>query len=178
MKKILSVVSLVVLVGVQTFAHPGSHDVTCRSISAAGVKPIEFTLTRSNGVGWAPPSWTVVMDKKKYKFEPSDEMKLYGETVRDVALGVIYITADNINDGKGDQSSLALMAVPSSVRQNGRIPTWSFKHEKDPCYDSNGSATFQAIFSGMLQPAGAQTSTEIAPVMMACKLQYDSGMAC
>ena len=177
-KKLLWVVSFISLVAVQTLAHPGGHTLSCKSVKTANSKAIEFSLLRSNGTGWFAPGWTVAIDKKKYEFKPTDENKDFGETIRDVPLGVIYVTADNIGDGESNQGSFSLMAIPSSIKMNGRAPKWNFKNEKDPCYDSNGKATFTGIFRGMLQPADSKQSKELGPVLMSCKLEYDSGMAC
>lgn len=175
-KKLIWVITLIILVTVQSFAHPGGHSVSCKSIPAKGSKSIEFSLARANGLGWGPPSWTVVVDKKKYEFEPKDEMKGYGDTIRDVPLGVIYITADNNGDGEKNQGSFSLMGIPSSVKMNGLPPKWSFKNEKDECYDSNGKATFNGIFRGFLKQG--EKDLDLGTVMMSCKLEYNSGMAC
>lgn len=175
-KKLFWVIALVSLVTVQSFAHPGSHSLSCKSVPAKGSKSIEFSLGRSNGIGWGPPSWTVVIDKKKYEFEPKDEMKSYGDTVRDVPLGVIYITADNTGDGEVNQGSFSLMGIPSSVKMNGLPPKWNFKNEKDTCYDTNGKATFNGIFRGFLKQG--EKDLELGPTLMSCKLEYNSGMAC
>jgi hypothetical protein len=178
-KKLLWIVSLISLVAVQALAHPGSHTLSCRSVKTANSKSIEFSLRRSNGPGWFAPGWTVMIDKKKYNFEPTDENKDFGETIRDVPLGVIYITADNMGDGESNQGSFSLMAIPGSLRMNGQPPKWNFKNEKDQCYDSNGKATFSGIFRGTLvQGAGKQLDLDLGPVLMSCKLEYDSGMAC
>ena len=176
MKKLLWAISLISLVVVQVFAHPGRHTLSCKSIPAKGSKAIDFSLTRSNGIGWFAPSWTVIIDKKKYEFAPKDEMKEYGESIRDVPLGVIYITADNVEDGEANQGRFSLMAIPGSVKMNGATPKWSLKNEKDPCYDTNGKTTFNGIFRGTLLQG--EKSLDLEPVLMACKLEYDSGMAC
>ena len=69
------------------------------------------------------------------------------------------------------------MAIPSSVMMNGKAPRWNFKNEKDECYDTNGKATFNGIFRGFLQQ-GEGKQLELGPVLMSCKLEYNSGMAC
>ncbi len=176
MKKLLWVVALISLAAFQVFAHPGRHTLSCKTAKTAKSKSIEFSLTRSNGIGWFAPSWTVIIDKKKYEFAPKDEMKEYGESIRDVPLGVIYITADNVEDGEANQGRFSLMAIPGSVKMNGLPPKWSLKNEKDPCYDTNGKATFNGIFRGTLLQG--EKSLDLEPVLMACKLEYDSGMAC
>ena len=174
-KKLFLIITLIILVSVQTFAHPGSHTLSCKSVNS-GSKSIGFSLTRANGPGWSAPIFTVVIDKKKYSFEPPDE-KDYGETVRDVPLGVIYITADNMGDGESNQGSFSLMAIPSSVKIKGQSPKWNLKDEKDSCYDANGKATFRGIFRGSLQQ-GSGKQIDLGPILMSCGLEYDSGMAC
>ncbi len=176
MKKFLWVVALISLVSVPIFAHPGGHNVDCKSIPAKGSKSIEFHLGRANGLGWTPPSWTLVIDKKKYEFKPEDEMKGYGETVRDVALGLIYITADNIEDGEANQGSFSLMAIPNSVKIKGLPPKWSLKNEKDDCHNLDSEATFNGIFRGLLKKG--EKDLNLDPVMMSCKWVSDAGMAC
>lgn len=179
MKNFLGVLSLISLVAVQTLAHPGRHSLSCQSVKTANSKSISFSLERSNGTGWFAPGWTVVVDKKKYEFNPTDENKDYGETIRDVPLGVVYISADNINDGETNQGSFSLMAIPNTLKMNGLIPKWNLRNEKDPCYDSNGKATFNGIFRGTLvQGEGKQLELDLGPVLMSCRLEYDSGMAC
>ena len=176
MKKLLWVVALISLAAFQVFAHPGRHTLSCKSIPAKGSKAIDFSLTRSNGIGWFAPSWTVIIDKKKYEFAPKDEMKEYGESIRDVPLGVIYITADNVEDGEANQGRFSLMAIPGSVKMNGLPPKWSLKNEKDDCHNLNSEATFNGIFRGFLKQG--EKDLNLDPVMMSCKWVSDAGMAC
>jgi hypothetical protein len=180
---------LVIFVQASAFAHPGVHELSCESApgnDAHSVQTIQFSLRRSNGVGWFAPSFNVTVDSSTYDFDPPDEMKNYGLTTRDGRTGKIEITGDNIGDGELNQGSFSVKAISGTVKvldSDGNPIPWPYTTKKnDGCFDRNGKATFQATFKGTFSTRNDAKSKAIdihlIPARMNCELSYKSGMAC
>jgi hypothetical protein len=168
-------------VSISAFAHPGGHTLICQSAPNSGSsQQIRLELTRSNSAGWYAPKATLDVNQQKFTLDTPDETKNYGETYHNSPLGVITVTIDNFSEDVGHNfGRFSVVAIPQSVQAfdtEGKPVNWSLKDEKDDCFDSSGSATFQGIFHGILRSneKGIDLDTQI----LDCTLKYDSGMAC
>lgn len=168
------------------FAHPGGHGLICKSAAKSGSKQqLTFTLSRSNGTGWAPASFSVTVNGQKTEINTTDEMKSYGETFHNSPLGVIVISANNMEGTMPNEVWATITAVPSTVKafdSEGKPVKWTFKKEQDECSDANGSAKFKGIIHGTLRTNANQpekaTDINLETQIMDCELTYNSGMAC
>ena len=182
MKKLVAILTLA-LGSAPAFAHPGGHSLTCKTGKNSGSKQVvEFTLNRSNGTGWFPPSYSITINGKKSVITTEDEMKTFGETFHNSPLGVITVTATNLEEkDPAVRAYFSVLAIPSTVKSynsEGKIQTWSFQAEKDDCNDASGKATFRGIFKGFMSTKGSDSSAEVDTQILDCELDYNSGMAC
>ena len=180
MKNLIATLVLT-LTSTVALAHPGGHKLMCKSTAQSGGKQVtEFTLTRSNGINWYAPKFSLKIDGKQFDFASEDESSNYGETFHNTPMGVITVTANNFKEATSvNYGSFSVVAIPNTVKAydpNGQPVKWNFNDEKDECYDTNGKAKFKAIFKGSLR-----TDRKDIPVdteYMDCELEYNSGMAC
>lgn len=161
-------------------AHPGGHRLTCKSAKNSGSEQkVEFSLARSNGVGWHAPKIEVSVDNKKLELSTPDDMSNYGTTFHNSPLQVITVTAEVEYDGISNTGGLSLVAIPKSVKafddQNSPVQ-WTFEAEKDECNDTNGKATFQGILNGYLYEG--KEHIKVDTQILDCELAYSSGMTC
>ncbi len=176
----------IVLSTSNAFAHPGSHGLSCKSAAQSGSnQQLVFTLSRSNGTGWAAPSFSVTVNGQKTDIETTDEMQTYGETFHNSPLGVIRVSANNMNGTQPNEIWATVTAIPSTVKafdSEGKPVKWTFEKEKDDCSDSNGKAKFKGIIHGTLRTnansAEKATDINLDTQIMDCELTYNSGMAC
>jgi hypothetical protein len=184
---ITKITALIFLIATSTaFAHPGGHSLTCKSAVKSGSKQrLEFTLSRSNGTGWYAPSFSVTVNGQKTEIETADETRSYGETFHNSPLGVITVSANNMNGTDLNEIWAHITAIPSTVKafdSAGKTVKWSFKKEQDECSDANGSAKFKGIIHGYLRTKANQpektTDINLETQIMDCELTYNSGMAC
>jgi hypothetical protein len=180
MKRILATVALL-LVPVTAHAHPGGHTLVCTSKKGAK-QSVKVELSRMNGIGWAGPAFSITVDGAEHDFSTEDEMLSFGETVHDAPLGIVHVTADNSEDKTATTwGHFTVTAIPRTVKaydSDGKRRKWSLADERaDPsCYDSNGKATFRALFVGGLGDSSG--STDLDAQILDCELAYDSGMSC
>lgn len=184
MKLLLSLTALI-LFSSAALAHPGSSILVCKSATNSGAsQKIELLLKRMNGVGWAPPIIELKINNQKYVFSTPSEESNYGNTFHNSPLHVITATADvpfSDNPKEVDVSGqLSVIAMPETVKAydfENKPVSWSLEAEKDECYDTNGSATFQGVIKGYLSPN--QTDyINVETQVLDCELSYNSGMAC
>lgn len=166
-------------------AHPGSNRLVCKSsVNSGSAQKVELSIKRSNGKGWFAPEIEISLDQKSYLLTTPDEMNNYGTTYHNTPLKVISVTAEvpsdeeNVNSGE-----FRVTAIPDSVKGydiENRPVVWSLEAEKDECYDTNGSAKFQAILNGYLfiQSDGEDAVKRIDTQILDCELTYNSGMSC
>jgi hypothetical protein len=152
-------------------ANPGSYTVNCQAKTPHAIK---FSITRMNDINWQAPKFSLNMDKKQFKLSSPDASKTYGETVKDIPLRLIYLTATNMSYPKNNYT-LVLKGIPNSVKSNSKVK-WSLQQQKNPCYDKNGNASFKSILSGQVTNNGK--TTKISPTLLQCTIEYDSGMSC
>lgn len=181
MKKLL--LSLVFIIASNAHAHPGGHELQCKSaLNSGSNQKLIFTLNRSNGLGWYPPAFSLTVNNKKYEFITDDEMKNFGKTFHNSPLGVIYITAENNEDEEAStKANLSITAIPETVKAfdyKGNPVKWNFSEEKSEstCYDSNGKATFKGVFHGYMH--SDDSNIPVDTQIMDCELTYNSGMTC
>lgn len=168
------------------FAHSGSHSLICKSAARSGSnQKLVFTLSRANGTGLVAPSFSVTLNGQKTEIETTDEMQSYGQTFHNSPLGVITVSADNMNGTQPHEIWATVTAIPSTVKafdSNGKPVKWTFEKEKDSCSDSNGKAKFKGILHGTLRTSAnvpeKAKDIELDTQIMDCELIYDSGMAC
>jgi len=184
MKRLLTL-SIFTLLSSAAFAHPGSSTLVCKSAkNSEATQKLELLLKRMNAVGWAPPTIELKINNQKYVFStPSDESN-YGNTFHNSPLHVITATADVpfIESPKDVDVSgqLSVVARPETVKAydfENKPVIWSLEAEKEECYDTNGSATFQAIIKGYLIPNQSEL-IDVETQILDCEILYNSGMAC
>jgi hypothetical protein len=162
------------------FAHPGGHKLVCKSAKNSGSKQkIELSLSRSNGLGWYPPTIELNVENKKFQLTTPDEMNYYGSTSHNSPLKVIIVAAEVPFEEKTNTGYFSVVAMPDSVKAfdiENKPVKWSLKAEKEDCNDSNGRATFQGIIHGYLNADGSEINIDTQ--IMDCELTYNSGMAC
>lgn len=166
-------------------AHPGGHSLKCKSAKDSGSRQkVEFILARANGGGWSPPEYSLRLDGRLLEFKTEDETKTFGRTIHESPLGVIHVTAENLDEENAPFSSaLSLVAIPKTVRAfdtAGKPVAWKFEEAKNECYDANGKAKFKAMIRGWLRENSQPESKGIPfdSQILDCELEYSSGMAC
>ena len=168
------------LISTAAFAHPGGHQLTCKSAKNSGSKQaIEFLLKRSNGSGWFAPTVEVTTNGKKMLLATPDENNNYGTTFHNSPLKVITVTVEVPYEKNINYGILSVVAIPQTVKafDNQNKPMkWSLESEKDECNDSNGRATFQAIIHGSVR--NNDSAVDVDTQVLDCELTYNSGMAC
>lgn len=163
------------------FAYSGGNSLSCKSQHTRNA----FSLVRSNSPGWTAPSFSLTIRGKTYTIATQDDSKSWGETIHNAPMGLIYVTANNLEEkGAENRISITVQAIPRTVKaydHNGRQIKWSLKDEQSEsgCYDSNGKATFKALIGGsyLLEDEGGSLKS-VEPILMDCVLTYNSGMAC
>lgn len=153
-------------------ANPGNYTVVCHAKTAE--QHIDFSIQRMNDVNWQPPKFFLKINKKTFNLPSPDSSQNYGQTIKDIPLGLIYITATHLLSQKNNYN-LELKGIPDSVKSSPKTK-WSLKQEKNQCYDKNGHASFQAILSGSIVECGK--TTELQPTLLQCTIDYNSGMSC
>jgi hypothetical protein len=178
MKTILLIAAMT-LSSVSAYAHPGGHQLTCTSRKGAK-QVVKLELTRMNGTGWAPPSFTITVDGTAHTFTTNDDRMSFGSTTHDAPLGVVLVTADNREDTTAAaHGGFSVTAIPRTVQAfdtDGKHMTWSIDDENDSCHDTNGKAVFRAVSRGWLEDGAGRTALDAQ--VLDCVLEYDSGMAC
>ena len=160
-------------------AHPGSHTLICKgNKTQTAAQDVTFSMKRVNAIGWGAPAFSLQVAGKEIKLDSPDENKFYGDYINDAPIGLIYITAANSAYEKNNYH-VSIKAIPNTVKAvdtNGKAIKWNIKDERDTCYNSNGKATFQGIFSSDVTTNGQSSSVQ--PMLVQCTLDYSSGMAC
>lgn len=180
MKILIPVILLAALSGT-AHAHPGGHLLVCKSAIDSGSKEaVEISLRRSNGTGWFAPQIDIKIDAKQFRLTTPKENSNYGVTFHNSPLHVITIDAEvPFMSNKKNSGYFSVIAMPNTVKAfdyNNNPVEWSLEAEKEECNDTNGRATFKAIFHGYFHNFSEEVRPEIQ--VLDCELTYDSGMSC
>lgn len=180
MKLLLSIFALALMT--QTaFAHPGSHSFVCKSASNSGSNQmLEVLIKRMNGVGWINPTIEMKLNDQLHTFTTPSEMSNYGETFHNSPLGVITSSVEVPFEPETVNGHFRIVAFPKTVKAfdpEGNPVEWKFEDEQDECYDTNGSAKFQAIINGYINYEKSDF-IKIETQVLDCELNYNSGMSC
>jgi hypothetical protein len=183
MKLLLSIFALA-LMSQTAFAHPGSHSFVCKSVNNSGLnQKLEVHIKRMNGVGWIHPTIEMTLNDQLHTFTtPSDESN-YGETFHNSPLGVITSSVEVPYEEATVNGHFRIVAMPKTVKAfdyEGNPVEWKLEDEQGEegeCYDSNGSAKFQAIINGYFNFQKSEF-IKIETQILDCELTYNSGMSC
>lgn len=163
------------------FAHPGGHKLVCQSAKNSGSKDkVAISLYRSNGKGFFAPIIKVSINQKEILLHTPDDLDNYGTSFYNSPLGSITVSAEVPFEEKTNNGHFKIVAIPKTVKAfdpEGKPVKWSFKAQKEDCYDTNGSATFKAIIDGYIYFEGTD-GKQIETQILDCELTYNSGMTC
>jgi hypothetical protein len=178
--KLLIALSVFATLSTSAFAHPGTNRLVCKSAANSGsTQNVEVHVTRFNSTGWSNPTIELTLGNNKFELTTPDEMDNYGETIHDSPLKVIRVTGAVPYEKDNNNGYFSVTAKPETVKAfdlDGNPVQWSLEAEKDDCYDSNGSSTFQAIIKGLIY--SNEKLQLIDTQVLDCELTYNSGMAC